>query len=75
VEDQDKRTEEQEDVEGHGRKRSMLASEGAPEAEGEGEDVEAHGRHKPKVQASEDAPEAEGEDDDFELHKKSPKAL
>lgn len=50
MEDQDKRTEEQ-------------------------EDVEAHGRRRPQVQASDDAPEAEGEGEDFELHKKSHKAL
>src|SRR5918994_7974320 len=60
VEDQDKRTEEQEDVEAHRRKAQFQASEDAPAAEGEGDDVEAH-RHKKSMQASEGAPEAEGE--------------
>ncbi len=73
MEDQDKRTEEQEDVEAHRRKAQAMASE-EPSDEAEGDEVEAHGR-KVKIQASEGAPEAEGEDEDFELHKKTPKAL
>lgn len=44
MEDQDKRTEEQEDVEGHRHGKRPLASEEAPRPEGEEqeEDVEAH---------------------------------
>ncbi|MBD0338946.1 MAG: hypothetical protein ICV67_06655 [Thermoleophilia bacterium] len=70
MEDQDKRTEEQEDVEAH-RRKSIMANE---EAEREDADVEAHGKNKPKIMANEE-PEAEGEDEDFELHRKSPRAL
>lgn len=69
MEDQDKRTEEQEDVEAH-RRKSIMANE---EAEGDDADVEAH-KKKVKLMANEE-PEAEGEDEDFELHRKSPRAL
>jgi hypothetical protein len=76
VEEQDKRTEEQE-VEAHRHRPHPQASEDAPKDEGEGDDVELH-RHIWKPNASEDAPEDapkdEG-DDDFELHSKSHKAL
>jgi hypothetical protein len=49
VEDQDKRTEEHEDVEAHKKPHKVLASEDAPKAEGEteDEDFELHRRsHK-----------------------------
>ena len=48
MEDQDKRTEEQEDVEAHGKKVKIQASEDAPEAEGEDEDFELH-RKSPRA--------------------------
>jgi hypothetical protein len=48
VEDQDKRTEEQEDVEAHGKKHKAQASEDAPEAEGEDDDFELH-KKSPKA--------------------------
>ena len=48
MEDQDKRTEEQEDVEAHRRKHQAQASEDAPEAEGEDEDFELH-RKSPRA--------------------------
>src|SRR5918994_1792424 len=48
VEDQDKRTEEQEDVEAHRRKAQFQSSEDAS-YEAEGDDVEAHAlRHRPQ---------------------------
>jgi hypothetical protein len=42
VEDQDKRTEEQEDVEAHRKGHKANASEDAPKDEGENEDFELH---------------------------------
>jgi hypothetical protein len=72
VEEQDKRT-EQEDVEGHRTHPKPQASEDAPKDEGE-EDFELH-RHPVKPQASEDAPKDEDDGDDFELHRSSHKAL
>jgi hypothetical protein len=48
VEDQDKRTEEQEDVEAHKHKAKVQASEDAPDSEGEDEDFELH-RKTPKA--------------------------
>ena len=48
MEDQDKRTEEQEDVEAHGKKHKAQASEDAPEAEGEDDDFELH-KKSPKA--------------------------
>jgi hypothetical protein len=73
VEDQDKRTED-EDVEAHRRKATFQASD-EPSEESEGDDVEAH-RKKASFQAGEEAPTEGDDDDDFELHGKSkPKAL
>jgi hypothetical protein len=75
VEEQDKRTEEQEDVEAHRTHHKPQASEDAPKDEGENEDFELHRTHH-KPQASEDAPKDEGDDgDDFELHRRAHKAL
>lgn len=48
VEDQDKRTEEQEDVEAHKHKPKIMASEDAPEADGEDDDFELH-KKSPKA--------------------------
>jgi len=74
MEEQDKRTEEQEDVEGHRRHHQPSASEDAP-IEGETDDVEAHRGHF-KPNASEGAPKDGGDDgDDFELHRSAHKAL
>jgi hypothetical protein len=42
VEDQEKRTEEQEDVEAHRKGHKASASEDAPKDEGENEDFELH---------------------------------
>ena len=42
MEDQDKRTEEQEDVEAHRQGHKASASEDAPKDEGENEDFELH---------------------------------
>lgn len=73
MEDQDKRTED-EDVEAHRRKASFQASD-EPSDESESDDVEAH-RRKAKLQASEEARDESEGDDDFELHgKNKPKAL
>jgi hypothetical protein len=73
MEEQDKRT-EQEDVEGHrGSHFKPQASEDATKDEGETEDVEAHRKHH-QPQA-EDTPKDEGDSDDFELHRKAHKAL
>src|SRR5215213_4429351 len=75
MEEQDKRTEEQEDVEAHRRHHQSQASESAPTDDGENEDFEAHRKHH-QSQASEDAPTDEsGDTDDFELHRKAHKAL
>lgn len=73
MEDQDKRTED-EDVEAHRRKASFQASD-EPSDESESDDVEAH-RRRAKLQASEEARDESEGDDDFELHGKTkPKAL
>lgn len=50
MEDQDKRTEEQEDVEAHRKKHTFQASDDAPEAEGgEDDDFELHRKSQPKA--------------------------